>query len=418
MGFRRFVGILIVAAAALAVLAGIAPDIVERYIPSAGPYARQIRARLPTALLAYHLDAGQAPAASTAAAQPPAPLAPARPPVVVVVGQAATKDFPWIVAEIGTVQPVATVALRPHFDATVEKVLVADGAEVKGGDVLIKLDSRQAEAQLKGAQAQLAKDRAQLEQARRDVSRYTDLVSRSATPVLNLDNAKTTVATTEAAILGDQAAIDNINVQLGWYTITAPISGRVGVVNIKAGNVAKAGDNSAAGIFATINQISPIYVSFSATQTLLPALREAMEVGARVVATPQGSQKSAEGKLALLDNSVDPATGTLVAHAVFENADEVLWPGQLCNLTVTLRTEPNTIVVPREAIQIGQTGNYIFTIIDDVAHVQPVEVTRTQGGETIVTKGLKGGETLVVDGGLLLVEGSKVEIRNPQKGAS
>ena len=253
------------------------------------------------------------------------------------------------------------------------KVEVADGAEVKAGDVMFVLDDRQAQAQLGMVQAQLAKDEAQLEQATRDVNRYTDLVSRSATPVLNLDNAKTAAASSQAAILGDHASIDNMNVALGWYTITAPISGRVGVVNIKAGNIVKAGDNSSAGVLATINQISPIYVALSVSQKLLPALREAMANGVKVAATPQGSTKLAQGKLALIDNTVDPATGTIVIRAQFDNSDELLWPGQLCNLTLTLREEPNTVVVPREAIQISQNGNYVFTVKDGAAHVTPVD---------------------------------------------
>jgi multidrug efflux system membrane fusion protein len=395
--------------AALAVVAYCAydPGFVESHLPGAGPLARQLHGLMPTALR------GDAPAPQTSA-----PAAIPRPPVSVQVAPALRKDVPWKIQEIGTAQAVSTVALRPHFDATVEKVLVADGAEVKAGDALILLDSRQARAQLAGAEAQLAKDEAQLEQNQRDVTRYTDLVSRSATPVLNLDNAKTAVLTSKAAILGDQAAIDNLKVQLGWYTVTAPISGRVGVVAIKEGNVAKAGDNSANGVFATINQISPIYVAFSVTQTLLPALREAMAAGAKVVATPQGSKTSSVGKLAILDNSVDSATGSIVVRASFDNADERLWPGQLCDLEVTLRIEPNTVVTPREAIQIGQSGNFVFTVRDGIAHVVPVEAGRTQDGETVILKGLGGGETVVVDGGLLLVEGSKVEIREAPKGAS
>ena len=267
----------------------------------------------------------------------PNAAAPSKPPVVVVVGHAARKDLPWKLDEIGTAQAIASVALRPHFDATVDKVLVADGAAVKAGETLIELDARQVRAQIDGAKAQLAKDQAALEQAQRDVTRYADLVARAATPQLNLDNARTAEASARAAILGDQAAIENLEVQLGWYTITAPISGRVGVVAIKQGNVAKASDNSAAGVFATINQISPIYVAFSVQQSLLPALREAMAEGATVEATPQGSTRHAPGKLALVDNSVDPTTGTIVAHAIFDNADEILWPGQLCDLTLTLR---------------------------------------------------------------------------------
>jgi RND family efflux transporter MFP subunit len=405
----RLVGYVVAAGLAITLYGGYKPSLVVAYWPAAAPYAERLHGYFPAALV------GEPPGSAAASA---APAMPPRPPVSVQVARAVRKDLPWKIEEIGTAQAVSTVALRPHFDATVEKVLVADGAEVKAGDVLITLDARQAQAQLAGARAQLAKDEAQLEQNQRDVTRYTDLVARSATPILNLDNAKTAVLTTKAAILGDQAAIDNMNVQLGWYTVTAPITGRVGVVNIKEGNVAKAGDNSASGVFATINQISPIYVAFSVTQTLLPALREAMAAGAKVVATPQGSKTPSVGKLAILDNAVDPATGTILVRASFDNADEKLWPGQLCNLVLTLRTEPNLVVVPREAIEISQNGNYVFTIVDGKAHVVPIEAGRTQDGETVVTKGLNGDETVVVDGALLLIEGSKVEIRNPAKGAS
>ena len=411
MGFRRFVTLIVLVAAALAAYGAYAPADVEKFWPAAGPYAWKLHDLAPSSITAR----------SSAVAQP-SPLSPpaptSGPAIPVVAAQALRKDLPWRVDAIGTVQPIATVALRSHFDATVDQVLVADGAEVKAGDVLIKLDSRQAEAQLKGAQAQLAKDQAQLEQNKRDVTRYTDLVARSATPILNLDNAKTAVATTEAAILGDQAAIDNLKVQLGWYTIAAPISGRVGTVSIKAGNIVKTGDNSANGAFATINQISPIYVSFSVTQTLLPMIREAMAAGAKVIATPQGSKKSAEGRLALIENTIDPGTGTILTRAIFDNADELLWPGQLCNLGMMLRVDPNIVVVPRAAVQIGQSGNYVFTIVDGAAHVQPITPGRSQDGEVVVTRGLNGGETVVVDGALLLTEGTKVEVRDAQKGAS
>ena len=170
-------------------------------------------------------------------------------------------------------------------------------------------------------------------------------------------------------------------------------------------------------MLATINQIKPIYVALSVSQKLLPALREAMSNGVRVTATPQGATRSAEGKLALLDNAVDSTTGTIVIRAEFDNADEFLWPGQLCNLTLTLRDEPDTVVVPRDAVLISQSGNFVFTVKDDVAHVTPVTVGRTEGGDTIVTSGLNGGETVVVDGSLLLFEGAKVQVRDPVKGA-
>ena len=213
-----------------------------------------------------------------------------------VTAEAQRKTVPWTISDIGTAQAIASVALKSHFDATVLKVEVADGAEVKAGDAMFVLDDRQARAQLQMVQAQLGKDEAQLEQATRDVNRYTDLVSRSATPVINLDNAKTAAASSRAAILGDHASIDNMNVALGWYTITAPISGRVGVVNIKAGNIIKAGDNSSAGVLATINQISPIYVALSVSQKLLPALREAMASGVKVFGDAAGLDKAGAGQ--------------------------------------------------------------------------------------------------------------------------
>jgi RND family efflux transporter MFP subunit len=153
-------------------------------------------------------------------------------------------------------------------------------------------------------------------------------------------------------------------------------------------------------------------------QSLLPALHEAMAAGATVEATPQGSKRRAPGKLALVDNSVDPATGTILARAIFDNPDEILWPGQLCDLTLTLRTDPDTVVVPREAVLVGQSGNYVFTVVDGAAHMQPIEAARTQEGETVVVKGLSGDETVVIDGALLLTEGAKVAARAPSGGAS
>jgi RND family efflux transporter MFP subunit len=407
MRVRRFAALIATAVVVVGLYAAYDPAAVGALWPAAGPLATRLHAFLPTRSGA---GAGAVAAPTAAAAS--------RPPVVVVVGHAARKDLPWKLDEIGTAQAIASVALRPHFDATVDKVLVADGAPVKVGETLIELDARQVRAQIDGAKAQLAKDQAALDQAQRDVTRYADLVARAATPQLNLDNARTAEATARAAILGDQAAIENLEVQLGWYTITAPISGRVGIVSIKQGNIAKASDNSANGVFATINQISPIYVAFSVQQSLLPALREAMTAGATIEATPQGSKRRVPGTLALVDNSVDPTTGTMLARAIFDNPDEVFWPGQLCDLTLTLRTEPNTVVVPREAVLIGQSGNYVFTVVDGVAHLQPVEVGRNQDGETIVLKGLAGDETVVVDGALLLTEGAKVAARNAAGGAS
>jgi len=404
----QLVKLLILAVVVVAAYGIYKPEAVALYAPGLASYARMAHAALPAAITGETAVAGVA----------GAPVAPPRPPVSVVLAEAQRKTVPWTISDIGTAQAVASVALKSHFDATVMKVEVADGAEVKAGDVLFQLDDRQAQAQLAMAQAQLAKDEAQLGQAQRDVTRYTDLAARGATPILNLDNAKTSAASYRAAVLGDAASIRNMQVALGWYTIKAPISGRVGVVGIKAGNIVKAGDNTPAGVLATINQISPIYVALSVSQKLLPALREAMASGVKVTATPQGSTRQAQGRLALIDNTVDSLTGTIVIRAEFANADELLWPGQLCNLTLILREEPNTVVVPREAIQISQTGNYVFTVKDGLAHVTPVVVGRTEGAATVIESGLEGAEKIVVDGALLLFEGAHVVPRAEPKGAT
>jgi RND family efflux transporter MFP subunit len=348
------------------------------------------------------------------AAEAPAAVVAAIPrQTTVLTGLVERRRLPWRLDTIGTVEPIASVALRSLVDATVESVLVADGAEVKAGDVLARLDARQPQAQLRGAQGQLAKDQATLDQARRELATL-----RAANPAVNLDAARTAVAVAEAALLVDQAAIDNLQVQLGWYTITAPISGRIGVVGIKAGNIVKANDETPGGVFATINQISPIYVAFSAPQALLPSVRAALADGAEVTATPQGAQKAATGKLAVIDSAVDQANGVIHVRAQFDNKDEPMWPGQSCGVSVTLGAEPDALTAPHEAVRTGPNGKFVVVVADGVAHVRNVIVGHTQDGMSVIMKGLEGGESVVIDGGLQLMDGSKVVIREAAKGAS
>jgi len=198
ISFLRFARNALVLLVIAGLYAGYAPQQVDAFFPPAGPLAHSIHGLLPSAIVG-----GDQAVAATAP--------PERPPVSVLVGQVEKKDLPWTIDEIGTAQAISSVALRPRYDAMVEKVLVADGASVKAGDTLIELDSSQLKAQLAGAQAQLAKDQAQLEQAQRDVTRDTDLVARAATPVLTLDQAKTAVATTLAAIEGDDGDLDHVS---------------------------------------------------------------------------------------------------------------------------------------------------------------------------------------------------------------
>jgi RND family efflux transporter MFP subunit len=260
---------------------------------------------------------------------------------------------------------------------------------------------------------------AQLEAANRDVLRLQDLFGRGSGTQLALDNARTALAAANATLAADRALLENQKVQLTWYTLSAPITGHVGTFTAKAGNILRAGDNTVTGIIATIVQTSPIYVAFSVPQATLAGLREAMAEGnGEVRATPQGGTRTAAGKISVIDNTIDTTTGTIMLRAVFPNETETLWPGQLCNVRVTLRTDPDVVSIPRSATQSGQNGNFVYVVENGVAKVRPIKVSRFQDGRDIVTEGLNGTETIVSDGGLLLVDGVRVNVRNNQASAS
>ena len=415
------------------------PGQADRIIPGSGEKAAAARSYLGP--LAGVLPAYNAPAANqTRTAQ--APGAPAgsptgqppqggqrggggggpganRPPVLVVLDEARRGEVPVIHDSVGTVQPMAVVALKTRVDAQVQEVAVPDGAVVKEGQLLARLDSRQIEAQIKQAEASLVRNRTVLEQANRDVARFEELVARNAGTKVSLENARTQVAAANASILGDQAQVENLKVQLSFYTIRAPISGRIGTVNVKPGNIMRAGDNNPTGTLATIVQTTPIYVVFSVPQRLLGDYRAALQSkDSYVEATPQGSKDSIRGRVAVIDNTIDPATGTVAVRAQFDNPDDKLWPGQLCSLRVVLRTEQDVVSVPRTATQTGQNGNYVYVIENGVARVRPVKISRTQDGRDIVSEGLKGGESIVVEGALALFNGARIETRTPARAAA
>jgi membrane fusion protein, multidrug efflux system len=412
---------LVTVALGLVVAALIWPSTVDRWFPGWNPKAQAVRSHLPSSIAGMLPDQPK-PSASAQTAAGGAPNAAGgrgsagganRPPASVRVATAQRGPQAVRAESVGTVQPIASVAIRSRVDAQIESIQVSDGAAVKAGDVLVKLDSRQIEAQIKQAEAALARNQALLEQAERDVRRFAELVSKQTGTQVNLDNARTSVASSKAAILGDEAQIENLKVQLGWYTIRAPIPGRVGTFSQKAGNIIRSGDGTATGTLTTIVQTTPIYVAFSLPQRYLSDLRNAMSAqDSEVLATPQGATSSMKGRIAVIDNAIDSATGTLTVRAVFDNPDEILWSGQLCSVRVVLRTEPDAVSVPREAILIGQSGNYVYVIENGVARVRPVTIGRSQDGRDIIQTGLKGGESVVIDGSLNLQNGSRVEVRS------
>ncbi|MDB5648854.1 MAG: family efflux transporter, subunit [Hyphomicrobiales bacterium] len=398
------------------------PETVDSWFPGWGSRAQSIRSHLPFVASSTPPKTSPEGAAAHAASGGRGQQAgPSRPTANVRVETALRGPMEVRIEAVGTVQPISSVAIRSRIDAQIDSILVGDGAAVNAGDILVKLDSRQVEAQIKQAQATLARDQTVLEQADRDVKRYAELVSKQTGTQVNLDNAKTAVAAARAAIMGDEAQVENLKVQLSWYTIKAPITGRVSTFNQKAGNIIRSGDSTATGTLTTIVQTTPIYVAFSVPQRLLPDLRTAISsTDSNVVVTPQGTSASAKGKIAVIDNAIDAATGTLTVRAVFENPKEILWSGQLCAVRVGLRTEADTVSIPREAVQVGQSGNYVYVVENGTARVRPIELGRSQEGRDVVTSGLKGGETIVVDGALTLMNGSKVETRSAEakKGAS
>ncbi|MDO9414248.1 MAG: efflux RND transporter periplasmic adaptor subunit [Pseudolabrys sp.] len=345
-------------------------------------------------------------------AQAPAPGAGGRV-VAVETGKAETKKMPVRLDALGSVTPIASVALKPRVDTTITAVHFQDGANVTKGEKLFTLDCRVMDAQIQTTEGTLARDQAQLAGAERDVGRYTELVGKNATPVTNLDNAKTQTDIYKAAIKSSQGVLDNLKVQRSYCDVTAPISGRISAASMKAGNFVRQADIMP---MATIIQMAPVYVSFTVPQKNLADIRQAIsaETGT-VLATVQGQTKRAQGQVSMIENSVDSATGMAMVRATMPNTDELLWPGTLVNAEVTLRVE-DSIVVPSNAVQVSQTGTFVFVVADGKAKVQPVKVDRTVGTETVIASGLNVGETVVTDGQLLLQNGTRVNPRQPGAG--
>jgi multidrug efflux system membrane fusion protein len=359
------------------------------------------------------LPAGSIPWISDGAvAQAPRGQGERSPPVDVAV--ATKKLVPVRVDLLGSVTPAASVAVKTRLDTEIVGVHFQDGAMVRQGDVLFTLDARALEAQLHQAEGTLAKDQAQLEGAERDVRRYTDLVAKGATPVTNLDNAKTQAGIFQGSIQADRASIDNLKVQISYCTIRAPISGRVSMAAVKVGNFIRAADLTP---IATIIQTAPVYVTFAVPQRNLPELRAALgNESANIEAIIPGDPRRASGHVTMIENTVDQTTGTVPVRATMPNTDELLWPGTLVTVRLNFREE-EAVTVPSIAIQASQNGTFVFVVKDGVAAVQPVKVSRTLDQETVLESGLNGGETVVTEGQLLLNNGSKVSVRQPKVGS-
>jgi membrane fusion protein, multidrug efflux system len=324
------------------------------------------------------------------------------------------QPVPVRIESLGSVTPIASVAIKARVETAIMGVHFSDGAEVKKGDLLFTLDGRQIEADMKRVQAVIDGAQATLEQAQRDVERYTELAARNATPIVTLNNAQTQVNVSRATAESNRAQLENLKVQLDFCAIRAPITGRISMANVKIGNFVRPADTSP---LATIIQMAPVYVSFTVPQKVLPEIRQALaQKTATIEAIIPGEQKRANGQVSMIENTVDSATGLAMIRATMPNADEVLWPGTLVTTELTLRTE-EAVVVPSNAVQVSQAGNFVFVVKDGAAKVQQVTVTRTAGDLSVIGNGLAGGETVVTEGQLLLSDGTRVNPR-PARTAS
>jgi len=329
--------------------------------------------------------------------------------VPVTVGQVVRRAMPLDFRAIGHVEAIETVAVKARVGGALQQIRFAEGETVEAGDLLFVIDPRPYRAALRQAEAQLAKDQAMLAKAEADVTRYADLVKQDYVTKEQYDQITADAASLRAAVEADRAAVETAQLNLGYCTITAPVTGRTGVLNVKVGDLIKA--NADAGM-VTINQTRPIYVSFSVPAQRLAAVLAHRANRIEVTAALPGEEGPvANGRLTFVDNAVDTSTSTILLKATFPNSDERLWPGQFVDVTVTLGEQPDRVVCPSAAVQTGQQGRYVFVVGDDgTVEQRPVEVDRMDEHDAVIADGLSGGETVVTDGQLRLVPGAEVQI--------
>ena len=338
-----------------------------------------------------------------------------KPAVPVTVASVFTKDVPVQVTSVGNVEAYSTVAVKSRVSGELVGVHFQEGQEVKEGDPLFTIDKAPYEVALKEAQARLERDQALARKARDDVRRNMPLAEKDIVSRQSLDQYVSTAEAAEALVKADQAALENLQLQLGYCSIRSPISGRTGSLLIQRGNLVKGNDENKS--LLTVHQIEPIYVTFAVPEKYLGEInRRTKETRMEVqVYSPenQGSPEPVIGVVSFVNNTVEVSTATIRLKATFQNRDRRLWPGQTVNVLLTLGVQPKAVVVPSQAIQSGQSGSYAFVVKQDqTAELRLVSVSRSTNGEAVIEKGLSPGETVVTDGQLLLTSGARVSIKN------
>jgi multidrug efflux system membrane fusion protein len=343
---------------------------------------------------------------------------PPRRPVPVIVSKVMQKTVPVQVEAIGNVEAYSTVSIKPQISGPLLKVHFQEGDDVHKGQLLFTIDPRPFEASLAQAEAALAKDKAVADNDRVSAKRYLDLFQQGVAARQQSDDYASAAAAQDAQVRADQAAIDTAKLNLEYCSIYSPVEGRTGSLQVHEGNLVKGND---VPILVVINQIQPIFVNFAIPEDQLADVKRFRATGQlRVeVVIPNDSGGPEQGTLSFIDNAVDAATGTIRLKAVFANPRRRLWPGQFVNVVLTLASSPNTIVVPAQAITSGQSGNFVFVVkADNTVESRPVVTGKTVQGDTVVQKGLRPGETVVVDGQVRLAPGAPITVKQPSAPAA
>jgi len=336
------------------------------------------------------------------------------PPAVPVTVAAVTKETVAVrLAAIGNVEAYSTVALKARVDGQITEVNFKEGAPVKKGEVLFRIDPRPFEAALRQAEANALRDAAARDQARSQDRRYQELLEKNFVSKEAYAQIRTNAETASAVAKASQAGLEQARLNLEYCTIRSPLDGFVGKVLLQAGNLVKANDVNP---LVVINQVRPIYVNFAVPEQTLPEVRKYMAQGPlEVEVVPADpAQPHPKGRLIFVDNAVDPTTGTIRLRAQFDNVDATLWPGQFVNVSVQLYEEPEAIVIPSAAVQTGQDGQYVYLVSAEMtAELRRISVRRVEGERTIVAQGLQGGERVVTRGQLRLGPKVRVQIAAP-----
>lgn len=321
------------------------------------------------------------------------------------------KTLPLEIGATGHVEAFATVGVRSQVTGTLKTVHFKEGDEVKAGEVLFTIDPRPFAANLAKAEAMLARDKADLENARREGERYAVAAKKGLASAEQADQAATRIATLTATVKANQAAVDAAQLELDYCTIRAPFAGRTGEVKDDQGNLIKANGDTP---MVTINQIRPVLAAFTVPGQHLRAINQYRAAGTLKVRMADKAAVAIPltGTLSFIDNTVDPTTGAIRLKATFANTEKTLWPGQLIDVRLELTTRPDCIVVPSQAVQVGQKGPYLYVVKDDqTVEYRPVTPGMLVNGETVIEAGLQADERVVIDGQMQLADGVKIEER-------